>query len=336
MERLTFKTVKESNIPGAIGLCSTDDRFRQTINEAHSRLVKEDKWWGTYQRYDIAVGTDGSLLWPRQVAAIEAFAVNDVPQIIRNGWFEYLPSGNGLRANIKDSGELQLIDHGMGVVFESMPDNDHYVQVYSETEEASGARILIQGYDHAGQWVRTQDSGTWIDGEYLSLGNSTVTSTKKYSHVTGIVKPVTSGNVRLNRYKSPGPAVPIGFFEPSETNPTYRRSLIPGLKNAPDYTFQDTGTTIVNKRMLQTIVKLDHIDVSHDNDFLVLMNLPALKLAAKAVLLESREDQRQAEGMWAKARQLLSEEVKHYEGSGVVDPLNIQYAGSPGEAGNIQ
>lgn len=335
MRRLTFGQVKNSLIPGDLGLCSTDDRFRQILNEAHERLTQAGKYHGTFQRYDICVGTDGSLLWPRQVAAIEAFAVNDVPQTIRNGWYEFLQSGQGIRSSTVNSGELQLLDHGNAVVFEPMPDNHHYVQVYSEVEEASGTRILIQGYDDAGQWVRTEDSGTWVDGEYLALGNSVVTSTKKYSHVTGINKPVTSGSVRLNRYKSPGPAVPIGFYEPSETTPMYRKSLVPGLKNAPDYTNPNGGDTIVGKRMLQSMVKLDHIDVSHDNDFLVIMNIGALRLACKAVLLESREDWQQANALWARAYQILDAELSHYQGDGVVEPLNVEVFGSPGEVGNV-
>jgi len=309
--------------------------FTQILNEAHQRLVQEGKWWGTFQRYDICIGTDGCLVWPRQVAAIETFAINDHPQTIRNGWYEFLGTGLGVRSDTTNSGETQMIDRGTAVVYEDMPDSEHYLQVYSEVEESANQYLIVRGYDESGQWIRTQDGSTWIDGEKILISTTVATSTKIFSAVTDVIKPVTNGPVRLSRYKSPGPAVPIGYYEASETLPEYRKSLIPGLGNVENYSCPNT-TSIIEKRVIQAMVKLEHIDVSVDNDFLVIGNIPALKMACKAVQFENQEDQQAALGYWAQARELLQKELEHYQGDGVVAPMKLEFSGSPGEVGNIQ
>ena len=333
--RATLATAKASSIPDILGMCSTDTRFVQILNEAHKRLVDEGKWWGTFQNYNIYVGTDGCLVWPRQVATIESFAINDVPQRIRNGWYSYLETGYGIRTACQDSGETQMIDQGTAVVYEDMPGNTHYLQCYSEVAEAASARILVQGYDDDGQWIRTNDSGTWIDGEYMSISTTVQTSVNIFSTVTGVIKPVTNGPVRLSYYLAPGPAVPIGYYEATETIPEYRKTLIPGLANVADYTCPNDTTTIIQKRIIQTVVKLDHIDVVTDNDFLVIGNVPALKMACKAVQFENQENQEKAVGYWAQARDLLLKELTHYQGEGVVEPARIEFHGSPGEVENL-
>jgi hypothetical protein len=333
--KATLGTAKASTIPDILGMCSTDARFTQVLNEAHKRLVDEGKWWGTFQRYDICVGTDGCLVWPRQVATIETFAINDVPQRIRNGWYEFLETGYGVRSNCADSCETQMIDRGTACVFQDMPDSTRYVQVYSEIAEAATATIIVQGYDENGNWIRTLDGAVWIDGEKLVVSTTVATSTNIFSAVTGIIKTVTNGPVHLSYYLTPGPAIPIGYYEATETLPSYRKTLIPGLANVANYTCPEDPTSIIEKRIIQTVVKLDHIDVVADNDFLVLGNIPALKMACKAVQFENQENQEKAVGYWAQARDLLEKELRHYQGEGVIEPARIEFSGSPGEVESL-
>ena len=333
--RATLATAKNSGIPDILGMCETDTRFVQIVNEAHKRLVDEGKWWGTFQNYYIYIGSDGSLVWPRQVAAIESFAINDSPSRIRNGWYSYLETGYGIRTACQNSCETQMIDQGTAVVYEDMPDNTNYLQVYSEVAEDAAARILLQGYDGNGTWIRTLDGSTWVDGEYVSISTTVQTTTNIFSTVTGVIKPITNGPVRLSYYLAPGPAVPIGYYEATETIPEYRKTLIPGLANVPNYTCPNDPTTIIQKRLLQTVVKLDHVDVVTDNDFLVIGNIPALKMACKAVQFENQENQEKAVGYWAQARDLLLKELNHYQGEGVIEPARVEFIGSPGEVDNL-
>ena len=97
MERLTYKKVKDGDLPGVLGYCSTDARFRRLLNAAHKRLVHWGKSPWAWQQYEFCTDTnDCSLVWPRQVAAIEAYAINGCPQKLFNSYYRYLGAGYGL------------------------------------------------------------------------------------------------------------------------------------------------------------------------------------------------------------------------------------------------
>ena len=142
-------------------------------------------FWGTYQTYQICVSSEGCLTWPRQVASIEALAVNDQPITLRNNWFEYLQTGFGIRST-SNSSELQLMDRGRSAVFLDMTDFSSTLQVYSEVDEDASAKLLVQGYDQNGNWIRTLEGSQWIDGEYISIGTTTAASSKIFTAITGV------------------------------------------------------------------------------------------------------------------------------------------------------
>ena len=320
--RLNLAEVKASRIPDALGLCSDDPRFIAILNEAHQRLMMQGLYWGSYQTYQICVGSDGCLTWPRQVASIEAVAVNEEPITLRNGWFEYLKTGYGIRTT-SNSSELQLMDRGRACVYDDMTDFASKLQVYSSVAESATAKILVQGYDQHGNWIRTLDGGSHVDGEYISINTTPTGSSNIFTSITGIQKPVTNGPVYLSKVTEQSVVVPIGYYESDETLPDYRRSLIPGLGNAPEYTC-GSGDPLTEKRVVRAVVKLDHIDVAKDTDWFVLGNLPALKNAAKAVQLEEQQNLGEASQYLQEAIRLLEVELRHYTGTSNVEPLKVE------------
>jgi len=320
--RINFATAKNSRIPQFIGVNSTDDKFKQVVNEAQRRLVRSGLWWGTYQTYQIFLSSSGALTWPRQVAAIEAIAINDSPITVRDQWFQYLQTGWGIRSSTTSSDELQLIDQGTAVVFEDITDTDTYLRVYSDVAESASSRILIQGYDENGTYIRTLDGGEYVDGEYVTISTTPTQTTNKFTSVTGIIKPVTNGPVRLFKRDKDLIDTAIGYYEADETTPSYRRSIIPGLSQAPAYDQGSTSSPIISARKIDAVVKLDPIDVSGDNDWFVIHNLEALKMACKAVVLEEAENP-SADAYWNKTLTVLRNELEHYEGHGAVKPLRI-------------
>lgn len=320
--RLNLAKVKASRIPDMLGLCSDDPRFLAIINEAHQRLMMQGLFWGSYQTYQICVSSDGCLTWPRQVASIEALAVNEEPITLRNGWFEYLQTGYGIRTT-GNSSELQLLDRGRACVYDDMNDFVSTLRVYSEVDEASDARLLVQGYDENGNWIRTLDGSTWVDGEYINISTTTTGSSNIFTAITGVQKPVTNGPVFLSKVTGDAIVVPIGYYEWDEELPDYRRSIIPGLGNAPQYVC-GSGDPLTNKRVVRAVVKLDHIDVRRDTDWFVLGNLPALKNAAKAVQLEEQQNRGESAQYLQEAVRLLEVELKHYTGTSNVEPLRVE------------
>ena len=320
--KLTLGQVKQSRIPDFLGFDPEDTRLVQIVNEAHQRLMMQGLFWGTYQTYQICVSSEGCLTWPRQVASIEALAVNDQPITLRNNWFEYLQTGFGIRST-SNSSELQLIDRGRSAVFLDMTDFSSTLQVYSEVDEDASAKLLVQGYDQNGNWIRTLEGSQWIDGEYIAIGTTTAASSKIFTSITGVQKPVTNGPVHLSKVTAESVVVPIGYYQWDEQFPDYRRSIIPGLGNAPQYTC-GSGDPLTEKRVVRAVVKLDHIPVKRDTDWFVLGNEPALKNAAKAVQLEEQQNRAEAAQYLGEAIRLLEVELTHYQGRSNVEPMNIQ------------
>jgi hypothetical protein len=320
--KLTLGQVKQSRIPDFLGFDPEDSRLVQIVNEAHQRLVMQGLYWGTFQTYQICVSSDGCLTWPRQVASIEALAVNQQPITLRNNWFEYLQTGFGIRTT-GNSSELQLMDRGRSPVFLDMTDFSSTLRVYSEVSESASAKLLVQGYDENGNWIRTLDNGTWVDGEYITISTTPTGSSNIFTTITGVQKPVTNGPVHLSKVTGESVVVPIGYYEWDETLPDYRRSIIPGLGDAPQYVC-GSGDPLTNKRVVRAVVKLDHIDVRRDTDWFVLGNLPALKNAAKAVQLEEQQTVGEAARYFGEAIRLLEIELTHHQGKSNVEPMNIQ------------
>lgn len=332
--RLTLEKIKNSRIPNFLGYTPTDSRFLQILNEAQQRLMMQGLYWGTFQTYQICVSADGCLVWPRQVASIEALAVNNEPLTLRNGWFEYLQTGWGIRS-VSNSSEMQLLDRGRTPVFVDMNDFVSTLEVYSEVAEDASARLLVTGYDASGNWIRTQDNGTWIDGEYIDISTSTASSANIYTAVTGIQKPVTNGPVHLSKVTGDGLTVPIGYYEWDETLPDYRKSLIPGLGEQPNYTC-GSGDVLTNKRVVRAVVKLDHIDMVRDTDWAMIGNLPALKNACKSVQLAEQQNIAESQSYFSEAVRLLEVELEHYQGTTNVEPLKIEgETWGAGAIGNI-
>ncbi len=320
--RPTLANTKASSIPDTLGLCSDDPRFLKIVNEAHRRLMTQGLYWGSFQTYQICVGSDGCLTWPRQVASIEALAVNGEPITLRNGWFEYLQTGYGIRTT-SNSSELQLMDRGRACVFDQMTDFASTLQVYSEVVEDASARLLVQGYDQNGNWIRTLDGGTYVDGEYIDIGTTTTGTSTIFTAITGIQKPITNGPVHLSKVTEQSVIVPIGYYQWDEELPDYRRSIIPGLGDAPQYGC-GSGEPLTEKRVVRAVVKLDHVDVRRDTDWFTLGNEGALKVASKAIQLENQQNLGESLQYMQEAIRLLETELRHYTGVSNVEPMRVE------------
>jgi hypothetical protein len=154
--------------------------FVAIVNEAIQSLLNKGKWFGTTQTYRVCV-TDSCLTWPRQFATIEKVDVCGQPVSIRNQWFEFEKNGPGLRTdkNAYCDG-LQLHDRGTACTFADVSGTNKKIKVYASVAESGSSKILLQGYDENGAWIRTQSGGAWVDGEYVTISTTPQTTTKKF------------------------------------------------------------------------------------------------------------------------------------------------------------
>jgi len=310
--KLTLADIK-TPISKVLSLASTDSRVVDYINEAQERLLHKGKWPGTFAKFQIT-SSDGSISWPRQLETIERVAVNSVPGAVRNSWYEFLESGPGLLKSTDDAG-VQLIDRGEAPIFSDISSTGGAKKLRLYTSVTIDATptpkvVLVQGYDQNSEWIRSQDSGSgnWFDGEKLTLTTTYVESVNQFTQITGVQKPVTQGNLKLYEYNtSDSSSTKIAEYEPLETNPSYRRSVIPGLK--------DSTVTVIGK--------LRYLPVVNDADYLVITSMPAIKLMTMAIRKEENNLLQEAVGYEAMAVKTLNEQLAQFLGDGVTHQLRV-------------
>lgn len=264
------------------------------------------------------------------IETIEGFQVCNIPGTIRNQWYEFSLQGPGL-LNATSSWYNNLIDRGTMCTFDTPSNSTSRVGVTAEVPEAADAMILIRGYNGTGGWIRTEwpaASGTYIDGEYVQIENGvTHYTTNIFSAITGTIKPVTNGPVRLSQYDVPTAAIikTLAYYEPTEEVPIYRASLLPGLETRRGCgTGTSCGCSDNDRTQVTVMAKLRHIDVADDNDFLVLGCEAAFVLGAQAVLKERRNLWEESKQYWQSAQEELENELSSFEGDGAIPTFKTE------------
>lgn len=332
--KVTLGTAKQ-RISKHLNLCATDSRTTEYINEATRRLIESGKWKNTYGKFTICA-TEGCIAWPRQIETIERVAVNEAVGVVRNQWFEFVETGYGLLDN-KDNVGVQLLDRGESPTQNDMSGAGKKIRVYSFLEADAGKTVTILGYDSNNNWVRTLKSGSgssavYQDGETVTLNFEPgyVETTKSFKSITGVQKDVTQGNVQL--YELTDPAVPtlvdIATYEPDETLPSYRRSLIPSLAGAAGC---ESGSE--KKVAVTVIAKLRFIDAANDNDVLLINDLYAIKNMAIAIKLEENRDFGAAEQYRTLALDSLQRQLANHLGDGVTPVVQMTNLNTHGGGG---
>lgn len=314
--RSTMQDLLDSSVPKVLNMAPTDPRIYRYANESVQRLISRGAWWGTRGKFRFCT-SDDCLVWPRQIASIEAVAVCDQPITVRNGWFEFLESGYGLQDS--SCGAPNLLDRGETCTFADIRGTNKKVKVYADVAEDADAKILIQGYDENDNWIRTEPNGAgtgWEDGEYVGINAATPqTSTKFFKAITSVQKPETNGVVRLYELNNDDATQrAIAVYEWDETRPIYRKSHIPGLTHDGD----DCQQTVT------VMAKLEFIPVKKATDWLLIGNIPAIKDMCQSIFKSECNLFEESAAWEAKAIRELQTELRHHMGPSVVQPVRMQ------------
>ena len=317
--KLTLGDIK-ANIAKLLSMSATDSRVVGYINEAQERLLYKGLWVDTYARYAIT-NSNGTITWPRQLETIEVVALDDRPGTVRNEWFEFLETGPGL-LDSTDGDSYTLVDRGTAVCFSDIDGTDKKLRVYSGATTDAGKRVLLQGYNGSGEWIRTQDGSTWIDGEYVTLTTTYVDTDNIFTELTGVQKAATDGTVKLYEYKpSDSTTRLIGEYQPTEKRPVYRRSLIPGLA--------DDNTTIT----VTVVGKLRFAPATVDTDWLFISYEAAIKEMVMSIRKAENNLVKEAQAYEDRAVQLLQEQLLNHLGDGHVAVPRFQNTNTFGGGG---
>jgi len=336
--RITVANAKASRIPSVMNLAPTDSRFYEYLNQAIEQLVKTgEKFWGLYS--EVAFCVDNSCITlPRQIANVEAVAVCGTPIPIRGSWFQFLQSGPGPGDDCGNNNSCSGSCGGLSwnqkagdfCAYRDIIGTNKKIKVYCDVPETAGAKITLRGYNEDGNWIRTQVGGVWIDGEQVSLNSATPQlTTNFFSSLASVQKPATNGTVRLYEYDTDLTTQrDIAVYEPDETNPAYRRVRITGLPSQGCCGESEDCT----EAKVTVMAKLEFIPVSKDTDWLLIGNIPALKSEIQSILKLENNLPNEAAFYHAAALGILRNELRHYLGSGIVQPIRMmpRNVGGPG------
>lgn len=311
-----------SNIAQVLQLCPDDTRIRGYLNRAIRQLLPMGNWRGTVVRYRLCVNSS-CLTWPRQIETILAFARCNIPGTIRSHWYEFLGYGPGQLGPDEWCGWNQLIDRDLAPGFDDICGEDKKIRVYLDNPSDAGKTILLQGYDENRNWVLTDDGD--VNGELITLQSAPTTyvdTDTVWSNWTGAQKQVTKGAVRLYELDtSTGLQRPLAIYEPDETRPQYRRSLVPGLADSVSCCGVPEDCT---DKTITVLAKLAFVPLMAETDYLLIQNLDALQDMCQA--LKKKEDNYVAEALayQASAVSILERELENFHGAGTSDPIASQ------------
>lgn len=324
--RTTLRNLKDSRIPSVLNLSPEDTRLIQYVNEATTRLIQTgEKWWGAYGEFVFCVD-NSCITLPRQIANVEAVAVCGQPIPIRGSWFQFLQAGPGApecEGTARSCGLQFSQKAGDFCTYRDIIGTGKKLKVYADVSEDADAKITLMGLDENYQWIRSQVAGDWIDGEQVAINSTTPQlSTHFFTSLVSVQKPQTNGPVRLYEYDTTLLTQrDIAVYEPDETNPAYRRVEIRGLPGGGGCCGE---TADCEEAKVTVMAKLEFIPVARDADWLLIGNLPALKMELMSLMKEEANVWEQSIVYHQKALKLLRDELRHYVGGGVIQPIKLQ------------
>lgn len=323
MQKLTYGDLK-ATVARACGFNVRDPRVMEYSNEAVRRLVDKGKWRGCTMRYQVCM-SDGFITWPREIDTIELWALGNRPKPVKNEWYELIGDGPGIMSSETCEAGSMLIDRGTAATFDDISRGvgiTRKLNVIARVTEADNQFLIVRGYDQDNQWIRTRDGLDWIDGEKIPISTDSHISANIFRAVTDVIKPKTNGTIDMYEY-DPDLASNcklLGAYEPDETSPIYRRSIIPGIENTGTNTACSDGLS----QAVTVYCKLRHIPVDDDNDYFLIGNLSAIKYGTMAIKKEEQELPKKADVWWGKAITALELELQSYYGDGSLNQPRFQ------------
>lgn len=291
--------------------------FLSRLNLVRERLLKAGNWSGTKQQVIFNAFPDangrGFITLPFNMGTVLAMAplppadslLRGYPLRTRSPWYEFTTGGAGYTDN-------QKIEWSRGVVpinsnFTTFSDWDGGMLLRIVPEQSETGTIIFRGNNSSGQPIWSTINGTWQEGLPLGFsGSSTVTTAQMmWGPPYAVIKPVTTGRLSFYSVDSLGNATLVGIYQPEEQVISWRRYKVPVFAK---WTSALPGQYVA-------IVKLSYYPLSDVNDPVFPSNIGALRWGLQALTEEDNQDER-ATKSWAKALQILANEVEDDTGYG--------------------
>lgn len=275
---ITLKQARETIAPyvGKSGLCATDERVRVRVLELVERLLQMGAS-GNVRKWCFTT-CNGCFTAPPELDTILKVTIDGYPERVWSKWYEFFEASAQEIANISQS-PMAARREDIGVHEEAnefytineIPKDGARVSAiaFDTSDEQSGAHVIVQGIDIAGNQIYTKHNGAAVHGEYLEPKKTApYYSASIFKKITGIQKSRSVNYVRLYWFnpitKEQGL---LAQYRPEETLPSYRRFRVNNLDSS-----KVAKITVIGRVRI-----LDHY---HDNDIIPVANMTALRALA--------------------------------------------------------
>lgn len=348
MPRLRLKNLQDnSDFLSDLNICADDPRLAQWVNAFEQQALPYGRWWGTTQLVQFCLTDSGCLVLPRQIAVIEAANLSSAHTQNRNAWYDFIkPHAPCVTSCCSEEhcgcgcGQVNVVDHGTVASFRTTTGVNKKIRVYPGNAADAGKKIIFQGKDANGVWVRTTIDGARADGEQVTLAMPFVDTVTVWGPGApfAVMKEVTEYRVLVfSVNQDDATETQLADYEPGETEPSYRRVNIPGYCSP-------NGDCECSSRTFKAIVSLEHIPVRVANDWLLFCNIEAYRQGIQSIKFRKEGNQaladayffgtnrssknargvlRYAEGMGALP--ILRAELRKYTAD--ITSINVQHAG---------
>ena len=326
MLRPTLSMLRNSAFPQRAGICADNlSQVAAVANECQQRLIydplaPDEGWHGSSirMRFNVTVsGRSATIITPNDVARIIVLDICKVPRQLRNGFYEYLQFGTGLKPPGCDPWVDQVTQafarDNVATLAPFPTSAPQTIWLFPGSSSDVGKRVVIQGPDKNGKTVLGLDptTGEAILGEQVALQFPSSLSLNQFQGITGILKDVTVAPVTIMAIDSVTNATTaLSTMEPHETTAAYRQYFLNGLP-------ANCCTTPGGVVQIDVQAKIDFVPVVSDRDYLTIPNIPALIEEGQSLHYSEMDTETAAKleaKHHAKALALLNGQIDHYEG----------------------
>jgi len=280
-------------IKAVAGKCSSTQEYADLVNRAIGILIKRGAWFGTEVLARFCV-YGCRVVWPRYVGTFLGARFCKYGEIeVRNNWYSILSwpqcrAGFGWKADT-----IVFSDGGLTPFYGEITGNTgKYLRYHVVKNNDYGKTINFFGKKYGDQPLQEKVSGNWVNGITLTAANPIAQSTDLVTKVTQVTREATEGMTYVYTYDpTTTELVDVAAYEPNETNPQYRSSIINGIKSIPGHV-DSYGRCV---RQIEALVKLNYIEATAERDFLIIGDFEALALAIQAIKFREANDPAMAE-----------------------------------------
>lgn len=222
-----------------LGACD-DDKLLRWIGDAVSLIANKEDLEGLKGWADICtVGCTCSsgmncgnsagcgrqcVTLPREVLTVIGVNIGGQPLLGRSQLFEFHLNGTG---SCRTVCEWSYDDKGYGwPTYKDIVTPSKLVAYVASTQD-NGVPLIVFGYDVAGNVLRRQENGIWVDGYRVpTIFGVAVPDDRAptVARITHVQKGRSVGQIRLSTIDNGGNSgLLLGVYEPDETLPQYRR-----------------------------------------------------------------------------------------------------------------